>query len=141
MAGLLNTPAQLPQASFGPEQQAQTKKAWQLGRNLIYNKNVFDSVMQTIKQDPIHGLAEAVVMVLRKIESAMGRMSYDVALATGIGLMQDVANAISETGHIKYTPPMIEQALSQAVQLYLHSYGNDNNAADLQQAAAAYGGE
>ena len=74
------------QQDFTPEKQEQAKKAYQIGQNLIYKKQVFDSVMASIESDPVSGLAEAVVMVLLKIDEGMGRMPYDVALAAALML-------------------------------------------------------
>lgn len=127
---------------FPPEKQEQAKKAWQLGRNLIYRKEVFDAVMNTVRNDPVQGLAEAVVMVLHKIDQGMGKMPHDIALATGLMLMADIADALGQTGRVKYEPEQIEQALSLGVQLYLQSNPGGADKAELHKAVAMFkGGE
>lgn len=123
------------QQDFTPEKQEQAKKAYQIGQNLIYKKQVFDSVMASIESDPVSGLAEAVVMVLLKIDEGMGRMPYDVALAAALMLFDDVADAINQTGRAQYGEQELEQALSEAVQMYLGNYGEDNDVEGLQQVA------
>lgn len=121
------------QQSFSPEKQEQAKKAWQIGRNLVYRKEVFGSVFDTIQRDPVQGLAESVVMVLRKIDQEMGKMPSDVALATGVMLMTDIADAVGQTGRQKYDSKMIQDALSLGVQLYLQSYAGTEDRAQLEQ--------
>jgi len=133
MAGLIESVSN----QFTPEKQAQAKKAWQIGRNLIYKENVFDSIMQEMANKPDQALAEAIVMVLRKIDTDMGRMPIDVALATGLMLLNDLEDAINEinkkTGNPELADEQVEQALEFGVQMYLQSYGEDNDKEQLMQ--------
>lgn len=137
MAGLLNSLGQ----QFTPEKQERAKRAWQIGRNLIYKEGVFDSILPSIQANPAQGLGEAIVMVLKKIDEGMGRMSYDVALAAGLMLLDDIADAVSQTGKVKIDTGTTEEALKIAIQLYLQSYGAANNKEQLNQAMMAMQGE
>lgn len=134
--GLLNNMAQ----QFTPEKQEQAKKAFQIGRNLIYKESVFDSLMATLKQSPAQGLGEAIVMVLKKIDQSMGRMPYDVALAAGLMLLNDIVDAVSQTGQVQFDATIVEDALKIGVQMYLQSYGDSNDKGQLDQAMNAMQG-
>jgi len=105
---------------FGPEKQEQLEKAYQVGRNLIYEPQVFESIVgQVDASEPVQALADTAVMVVDKIEESMGQLPIDVVFALGIVLISEVADTISETGKTQYNDQQTLEALQLATQMYL----------------------
>jgi hypothetical protein len=133
--GLLGGQAQQGAAGgFPAEKQQMLEGAVQTGKNVIYDEQIFGQIVQEVdSKDPADALANAIVIVLLKIEEdqSVGQLPLDVALATGLALLSDVVDALTETGR-KYDDGLIQQALEKGVQLYLQLKGGNIDQQELQ---------
>ncbi|WP_372835842.1 hypothetical protein [Pontibacterium sp.] len=155
MAGLLEAqpqqaqPVQQPQQQpaaapitqdLSPEQIATLKKGFQIGQQILYDKQVFASMMEEIQGDPIQGLASAVVQVLQKIQEALGAMDFTITASLGIALLGDVADLVTQTGRAQYGPDEQAQALELAVQMWLGANAGQYDQNELMGAMQQMGG-
>jgi hypothetical protein len=129
-------------SGLGAEQIAMYKKSVQVGQNLLYNKAVFDKMMEGTQQaGPTRILAGTIVKILSKIEEQVGQLDLQVLLAVGISLLQDVAGAMQETGRVQINAETAQEALGMAVSMWLEVNGNRVPPDQLQEAAQAFGGQ
>lgn len=135
--GLLTKAGAQPSA---PEQQTETpdvdrelmgqvEEAIATARGIIYNQEVFDSVVDQAMENPVDALANTTVAVMQKI----GTRDPQVALSVGVLLIGDIADALQQVG----LPEIGEQALAEALQaatfLWLQQNEKDLDPQKLQQ--------
>lgn len=121
---------------LSPEKQAVLSNAFRIGKNLIYKKAVFGAIVKEVdSMQPEVALAEAIVMVLNKIQQdpSVGPLPFDVAMGAGIGLLGDLVDALQRTGRGPYSPGMISNAVRHGVEMYLQMHGSRTSPQEIQQ--------
>lgn len=111
-----------PEQNLSPQDIAQFKEGYQVARQLIYQKQVFDSLVHDLgKGDPVDVIASAVVMVMLRVQESSGQFSLSVAAALGIALIDDVTQAIEEAGILQLDADIQQRVFQAAVTLWLQS--------------------
>lgn len=133
-----------PGEGMSQEKEAQVKEAYRIGKNMLYRKDVFDGLMKQIGDaTPAAAMAEAIVMLLEKIQESM-QLPFDVLLSAGITLLADLAEAMNETGRFTVSEKDIGDAVQMGISMYLQAHGEkfDRNqiAQQYQQGLQAIGG-
>lgn len=108
------------------EQISQLKTGFQMAQQLIYDKKIFDSMMQDLqKMPPEQGLAQVIVSIMKRVQQEVGDLDMVVATALGIALLGDVADALNqiaeqpELAGLKVTEEQQVAAFEVAVQMWL----------------------
>ena len=122
---------------LSPQQIEQMKKGFQIAQQVMYDQQVFAGMMQESQQgSPAEALASMVVQVVMKIQEGLGQIDFPVLLALGIKIIDDLADAINQTGQMQVGDQDIAQAMQMAVQMYLsanHGKFNPNEVQGLAQ--------
>lgn len=139
MAGLLENAGQ----SLNNEQIAQLKQGYQMAMQMVYDKRVFDSMMQDLqKLPPEQGLAQAIVSIMMKVQEQVGPLDMLVATSLGIALLGDVTDALGQIG-MQVDQEQQTAAFEVAVQLWLAAnsgkYNQEEVIAAVQQMAGNQG--
>ncbi len=139
MAGLLENAGQ----SLNNEQIAQLKQGYQMAMQMVYDKRVFDSMMQDLqKLPPEQGLAQAIVSIMMKVQEQVGQLDMLVATSLGIALLGDVTDALTQIG-MQVDQEQQTAAFEVAVQLWLAAnsgkYNQEEVIAAVQQMAGSQG--
>lgn len=101
------------------EQISQLKTGFQMAQQLIYDKQIFDSMMQDLqKMPPEQGLAQVIVSIMKRVQQEVGDLDMVVATALGIALLGDVADALNQIG-MQVTEEQQVAAFEVAVQMWL----------------------
>lgn len=111
---------------FPPEKQRLFERAFQVGKNIIYEKQVFGGIVKQVdSNDPATGLAETIVLVLGTIEKdkQVGQLPLDVAMASGMCLLGDLVDALQKTGRGPYGKDVLSKAFEIGTQMYLQLNG------------------
>lgn len=127
------------QQMLPPEKQQLLEKAFQVGKNIIYDKEIFGAIVKEMDSgEPAQSLAEAIVMVLGTIEKdqSIGQLPFDIAMGAGIALLGDLADALMQTGRGPFDANTIQTALQYGTQLYLQLNGSRVNPQELQAQVA-----
>lgn len=136
MAGLLQQTGQ----SLNNEQMGLLKKGFQLGQQIIYDKNIFGSIVQDVQQQSVEqGLAQTVVSVMIKIQEQLGQLDMLVATSIGIAILGDVADAFNQIG-MQVSPDQITTSFELAVQLWLSANSGQYDPNEVQAAVQQMGG-
>lgn len=135
-----NNAAPKPQVS--PEVQAQAEKVFQVGDNMLWNKQTFAAIMQELEaKGPVEAVSDAVVMILSKAKELSGGLNKEAAMLAGMMLMGNLVEAINETGRATIDADVFTEALQMAVQKYLMVSQADGEAMDdLPQLMQTFGG-
>lgn len=136
MAGLLEPEAQQPQQNLNNEQVAQLKHGYQIAQQMLYHKQIFDSLMGDLqKEPPVTVIARLIVMLLEKVqEGTQQQLDMVVATSLGIALLSDIADAVSQTGKIQVDEQMITEAFGHGVELWLQRHGSKYDQDELRGA-------
>lgn len=139
MAGLLENAGQ----SLNNEQIAQLKQGYQMAMQMVYDKRIFDSMMQDLqKLPPEQGLAQAIVSIMMKVQEQVGQLDMLVATSLGIALLGDVTDALGQIG-MQVDQEQQTAAFEVAVQLWLAAnsgkYNQEEVIAAVQQMAGSQG--
>lgn len=139
MAGLLENAGQ----SLNNEQIGQLKQGYQMAMQMIYDKRIFDSMMQDLQQlPPEQGLAQAIVSIMMKVQEQVGQLDMLVATSLGIALLGDVTDALTQIG-MQVDQEQQTAAFEVAVQLWLAAnsgkYNQEEVIAAVQQMAGSRG--
>ncbi|NIB43823.1 hypothetical protein HBA55_29745 [Pseudomaricurvus alkylphenolicus] len=110
--------------SLTPEQMEQYKRGFQIGQKLLYDQGRLVKFGKAAQKDPIMGLAGTIVLVLGKIEEGLGELDIPVLLLLGVTLMSDIAEAFKEVGAVELSGEQVQQALEQAIGMWLRKAGN-----------------
>lgn len=124
-----------PQQGGDKQMEAMMTQAFQLGKQIIYKKEVFDGLMKQMSDgqtQPAAGLAEAIVMVLEKINSA-GKLPLNIVFGVGMLLMNDVAEALNRTGRFNFDQATFEKAVQMATQMFLQTQSGNYSPEELQE--------
>lgn len=137
MPGLL----QEAQQGMSSEQIAQVKKGYQMATQVLYEKDVFDSMMQEFQQmEPAEAVAHAVVSILTTVKQSLGQLDLMSALALGMAILGEVIDAARQVG-INLQEEQVEQSLSIAVQLFLSATSGEYDPAEVQALAQQGAGD
>lgn len=137
MAGLLQNAGQ----SLNNAQVKQLKQGYQMALQMIYDKRVFDAMMQDLKQlPPEQGLAQAIVGVMMKVQEQTGQLDMLVATSLGIALLGEVADALTQIG-IQAGEEQQTTAFEIAVQLWLTANSGQYPKEDVMAALQQMGGQ
>lgn len=129
------TPPEGGQQGLGPEKDAMVAKAYKLGKNILYRKDVFSQFMaQLDSEPPVAVMAEAIVMILEKVNDSMG-LPIDVLLATGLALVADLTEMLNQTGRVQLSADDVTQAVQMGVEMFLETNGSKLDQNELMQAA------
>lgn len=112
-------PAQ--QQGMSREQMADLEGLVQLGRNIVYEGEIFDAIVERATQDKVGALAEAAVSVIAKMEESGRNIEPANALGIGLALIADIADALMQAGMPEYTQEELMAAVQGAVTLYLET--------------------
>ena len=136
MAGLLQQAGQ----SLNNEQMGLLKQGFQLGQQIIYDKNIFGTIVKDAQKESVEqGLAQTVVSVMMKIQEQLGQLDMLVATSIGIAILGDVADAFNQIG-MQVSPDQVTAAFEIAVQLWLSANSGQYNPNEVQAAVQQMGG-
>lgn len=140
------TPAQArspatPQPGAQPPQQrdgavgsnAAYKEASRAASEALYTKEVYDSLMEMARKNPIPALANTTVQILEKIAKAYGGLTIDEVFAIGVTMILDAGDALQQSG-VEINGDVIDQALSDAITLFLQQNRDLFSPEEIQQA-------
>ena len=94
------------------------------GLRLIYSPETMPDVLNTLQgdSDPVDGLANAAVMVVRMLEESAQQngqqIDGDIVLQGGTELLEDMANLSEQAGIHEFTDEEVEGAFYRAMDLY-----------------------
>jgi hypothetical protein len=104
--------------SMSEEQAQQFRQAVQVGSNIVYDKAVFDGLVEGTEMDPVQALALTTFQVINAVEQKVGEMPPASLVALGLYLIYDVADALTQGG-MEYTDEQVQEAISASVQMWL----------------------
>lgn len=131
MAGLI----QEAQQGMSSEQIAQVKKGYQMASQILYEKEIFASMMEEFQQmEPTEAVAHAVVSILTTVKQQLGAMDLMSALALGMAILGEVVDAVRQVG-IDLPGEQVEQALGLSVQMYLAASAGEFDPEELRMLA------
>lgn len=123
-----------------PEMLEQIKAAYQVGANVLYNKEVFGQLVQGVdRQDPTRVLALVLLKVVDGVDQKLGGLDVNVLLAVAMLLLGDVVDALQQTGRGPFTADQVQQALAMMVKEWLAAHGDRVPPEQLQQFAQQAG--
>lgn len=118
---------------LSPQQIEQMKKGFQVAQQIMYDEQVFAGMMKEVQQSaPAEALASVVTQVIMKIQEGLGQIDFPVLLALGIKIIDDLADAINQTGQMQIGEEDIAQAMQMAVQMYLSANHGKFDPAEIQ---------
>lgn len=132
-----------PMGQVGPpnaapaEEQAQYNQFVGSALQLVYNEKVFPQLMQRITgtKDPIGGLADATNMVIDRVREAAEqrgeKISGDVMFHGGAEILENIADAATQTGVHQFGQKEIEAAGLRAADQYRARHQDDLDQADV----------
>ncbi|WP_286238001.1 hypothetical protein [Neptuniibacter halophilus] len=122
---------------LNPGQVEMMKKGFQIAQQIMYDEQVFGSMMQEAMQggEPAEALGNMVVQVVMKLQEHFGKVDFVVLLALGIKVIDDLADAINQTGRLQIEEQDIQQAMSLAVQMWLTANQGSYDPAEVQSLA------
>ena len=136
MAGLLENAGQ----SLNNEQIAQLKQGYQMAMQMVYDKRIFDSMMQDLQQlPPEQGLAQAIAGIMMKVQEQVGQLDMLVATSLGIALLGDVTDALKQIG-MRISDEQQTAAFEVAVQLWLAANSGQYNQQEVMAAVQQMAG-
>lgn len=131
-------PDTTPGEGLSPEETAKLKQAKQAAMGMLFDDKVFGELIKRFDSgDRISMLANTVVLVLGKVEQAVGQMSLASLLALAMALIGEVAEVIADTGREAYTSQEVEHALYVTVQLWLGANKDRVDPQELQAGLAS----
>ena len=130
-------PPQGPQG--GPPGQPQQgkqgdfKQATKLASTILYDKAVFDQLMNSWEKNPVEALSGTIVLILRKVEEQLGKLTMGQLFGLAIMMAGDVADAVQQASEEEVDPEVVTEALSAAVQQFLQQHPNRFSKEELEQ--------
>lgn len=137
------------EANVTPEEQQQYDQFVANGMQLLYNKKAMPQLLQMIAGDgdPVEGLANALVMVVTRLEDSAGeqgtQLSPDVMMHGGTELLEQMADLAEKGGVHEFDEKEMESALYMAMDMYRSTrqqqgkLPEDQLKADMQQLVQA----
>lgn len=101
------------------QQMAELEDMVQIARNIVYEKAIFDEIVERAKSDRVGALAEAAVAVIAKLEESGRQVTPESALGIGIALIADIADVLTQAGMPDFSQEELMGAVQGAVTLYL----------------------
>lgn len=104
-----------------PEQIEMMKKGFQIAKNITYDKETFDSLMNESQQNsnPVEALAGLVVQVTMKLQEHFGKTDFPVLISLAIAIIQDLADSMNQTGKFQLGENEVTEALQLSIQMWL----------------------
>lgn len=130
--------AQPSAGNMDPKEIEQFKQGFQIARQLLYQEQVFDALVQDVqKGDATMAIAMTLVQILMKVQKSIGQLSLSVASALGIALIDDLVQMLTEIGAVKEGVD-VQQVYQQAVFVWLeeNQYPPEVISEELQRAGA-----
>lgn len=113
-------PVQQPQG-MGREQMGDLESLVQMARNIVYEGQIFDAIVDRAMQDRVGALSEAAVSVISKLEESGRNIDPASALGIGIALIADIADVLAKAGMPEFSQEELMGAVQGAVTLYLET--------------------
>ncbi|MCK9505899.1 MAG: hypothetical protein M0Q95_17185 [Porticoccaceae bacterium] len=108
--------------NMNPQDIQQFKEGYQLARQFLYQKEIFDGLIQDMRQGaPVNVISGAIVTILLRIQDEVGQLSLAVAAALGIALIDDVMGALEQAGAGQNDPGLQMEIFQAATMLWLQS--------------------
>ena len=135
MAGIIEQAGQ----KMSPEEIKQVKDGYKIGRTLAYQDQVFDGLVKDAQQNPTSALATGIVNILHRVQEQVGQLKLSSAAALGMTLMDDIADALEQSGMMENSPEIQLAAFQEATHMWLRSnqYSDD----EVKGALADAGGD
>jgi len=129
--GGINEQAML--AQLPPEMVEQIKQAYQVGANVLYDKQVFAGVVQGVDtKDPVRVLAMVLLKIVDGIDQKLGGLDVNVLLAVMLLLLGDVVDALQQTGRGPFTSAQVEGAIALMIKEWLSAHPDRVSPEELQ---------
>ena len=112
-----------PQGGPGAAPQIDQKRMMEAARAAsaaLYDKAVFDKMVEMAKQNPVPAIMNTTVRILTKVDEAVPGMIIDEVFGVGMMLVVDAADALQQGG-IPVNEEQVSQALSDGITLFLQS--------------------
>ena len=106
--------------------------AMQLTSQILYNKKVFNGLVEGAKNDPVAAMASTGLMILDQVESKIGDLQMEELFGLMVIMITDVADALQQGG-VELNSDFVMKALSSMVQMWLQSHPNRFSQDQIQQ--------